>query len=297
MKKFILLLSLCLSISAHAFDTKDKTINVVIPFAPGGGADQSFRHMQKYAEQKGINLNASYKAGAEGLIGMNDIAALPADGYNLGLSTAGAVAVQRNKNPAADPLIITGIRNSVFAIVVNSESKIYTLKDLENKMRTEKTTFGQGAPAQKLSLEQLVESVNSKNDVVIAAYKGASPAIQDLLGGHIDAISVPLSTVSSHVNAGKLRLLAVTSKSRVEAYPTVPSIFTFYPKWENYEGYCLVVPRTVSPEALEFWSAFMKEYLNDAQVQKDFAKDFTEVSAFGTQKLEATIKSSMRKLK
>lgn len=297
MKKFILLLSLCLSITAHAFDVKDKTITVVVPFAPGGGLDQTFRNMQKYSEQKGVNLIASYKAGAEGLIGMNDIAGLPTDGYSIGVSTAGAVAIQRVKNPSADPLIITGIRNSVFAIVVNANSDIQTIKDLENKMRTQKITFGQGAPAQKLSLEQLIEFVNPKNEIVVAAYKGASPAIQDLLGGHIDAVSVPLSTVSAHVDAGKLRLLAVTSKNKVEAYPTVPTIFTFYPKWENYEGYCLVVPRNISPDALEFWSSFMKQYLNDPQVQKDFAKDFTEVSAFGTQKLETTIKLSMRKIK
>ena len=286
-----------LSITAHAFDATTKPINITIPFAAGGGMDQTFRHMQKYSEHRGINLVPNYKPGAEGLIGMNDITGLPTDGYSLGICTAGTVALQRVKNPSADTVIISGIRTSVFGIAVNANSNIYNIKDLENKMRTGRITFGQGAATQKILLEQLIEFSKPKSDVVIAAYKGGGPAIQDLLGGHIDLVAVPLTALAVHVDSGKLRLIALTSKGRLEAYPEVPSIFASYPKWQNYDGSCLIAPKDINPEALKFWSSFMKDYVNDVQVRKDLAKEFTEVSAFGTQQLELTIKASMQKLK
>lgn len=282
---------------AFGFEPTAKPITVIIPFTPGGGVDQSFRHLQRYAEQRGIKIVASYKPGADGLIGMNDASSLPPDGFNISLTTAGAVAVHRLKNPNPDLSIVSGIRNSVFAIVVNPNKGITSIKDLETKIRKgDDIKFGQGAPAQKLSVEQLIEFMNPKSKPVVAAYKGAGPVIQDLLGGHIDVASVPLSTVSTHIDAGKLKLLAVSVDSKIDSYPDVPSISKFYPKWENYEGYCLVVPKNTSPDAILFWENFLKDYLADPQVQKDFVKDFTEVSPFGTHKVESTVKSSMKKL-
>lgn len=282
---------------AYSFEANTKPITTIIPFAAGGGVDQSFRHLQKYAEQKGIKLLGAYKPGAEGMIGMSDVATLPLDGFNISITTAGTIAAYRLKNPNSDLHIVSAIRTGIFSIVVNPNKGITSLKDLETRLRNgEDIKFGQGATAQKLSIDQLLEFINPKTKAVVAAYKGAGPLLQDLVGGHVDVAIIPLGVTSPLINTGKLKLLAVSAESKVQEYPDAPLITTVYPRWENYEGFCLVVPKNTNPDALAFWEEFLKSYLNDPQVKKEFLRDFTEASVFKTPKLENTIQANMRRL-
>lgn len=283
--------------NAFSFEPSSKPVQVIIPFAAGGGVDQSFRHMQKYADQKGIKFLPTYKPGAEGMIAMNDIASQPADGFNVSISTAGTIATHRLKNTNSDLMIVSAIRTGIFSIVVNPKTGIKSIKDLESRIRKgENIKFGQGAPAQKLSVDQLIELSDPKAKPIVAAYKGAGPLIQDLIGGHIDVAIIPLGVTAPHIDAGKLTLLAVSAENKVQEYPDAPLISKIYSSWENYEGFCLVVPKNIDPEALAFWENFLKGYLADPQVQKDFLKDFTEASVFKTPKIEATIKANMKRL-
>jgi tripartite-type tricarboxylate transporter receptor subunit TctC len=127
-------------------------------------------------------------------------------------------------------------------------------------------------------------------------YKGGGPVVNDLLGGHIDVAAVPLSIVRSHVDAGKVKLLGLASRSPFEGYAGVPLMKNKYPKWEEFDGFAFVAEKNVDKDALTWWTNFLKEYLNDESVKKDFAKELTVPVEFGTENLERTIKSSMKRL-
>ena len=286
------------AVPADAFDAKSKPITVVIPFAPGGGVDQTFRHLQNYAAQKGINMVAIYKPGAEGLISMSELATRPHDGYNISITTAGVIAYYRLRNPSTDVVPITGIRDSITAFVAYPGNNIKTLNELEQALQQGKDIkFGQGAPGQKMVVNQLLSFMKPKVKPVIASYKGGSPVVTDLLGGHIDIAAVPLSIVKSHIDSGKLRLIGLGSRSKFDGYPGVEFINKKYPAWEETDGFTIAVEKNTDSDAVKFWNSFMKEYLQDLQVQKDFIKDGTIITEFGNKEIEQTITSSKKMLR
>lgn len=285
-----------LSPAAYSFDATTKTINVVIPFAPGGGVDQSFRHLQKYALDRGISLIAMYRPGADGLIAMRELANMPKDGFSISVTTAGVLAYQELKDADKCCTAITGIRDSIGAFVVNPNSSIKTLEDLENAVRRgDNVKFGYGAPGQRMVLDQFFEFAKPGKEPLVVPYKGGGPVINDLLGGTIDAAQVPFSIVKSHVDAGKLRLIA-TTRSKVEGYMSIPMVEDRYPKWKEFDGFAVVMPAGADAEAIKFWSIFLKEYMANKQVQQDFVKDHTIASPFGTKGISETITASKLRL-
>lgn len=295
--KFILaLLVLSLSASCYAFDPKSKPIQVIMPFAPGGGVDQTFRHLQKYAIERGTTLVAVYRPGADGLIAMRELANMPKDGFNISVTTAGVLAYQELKDNEKCCTIITGIRDSIGAFVVNANSPIKTFDDLEKAVKKgDDLKFGFGAPGQRMVLDQFFEFSKPSKEPLTVPYKGGGPVINDLLAGHIDVAQVPLTIVKAHIDAGKLRLIA-TTKGKVEGYPLVQRVEDKYPKWVELDGFAVVTPVGVDPEAVKFWTSFLKEYISNKQVQQDFEKDYTVISPFGVKSISDTVTASKARL-
>ena len=284
---------LCCSIAnATAFDPTSKPITVVIPFAPGGGVDQTFRHFEKYANKKGINFVAVYRPGAEGLIGMNEIASMPKDGYHIAFGTVGTIAVQRLRNPLAEVEPVTAIRNSVSAYVAHKNSGIGSIQDLYNRQ----TTAGYGAPGQKMLLENLIAESKNKIDFLLIPYKGGAMVVNDISGGHIQFAAVPLSIAKGQIDNGAIRLLAVGSAQRLKEYPHVPTIFSVFPRWQDVDAFAFVLPKDTTSSAEQFWSLLLKEYMADKSVQADFVNEFNELNEFGKQPLSKLIANAMKSM-
>ena len=294
----LILASLLISLvtAANAFDPGTKPVQVIIPFAPGGGVDQTFRHLQKYAAQKNILLVGIYKPGAEGLIAMSELVSQPKDGYHVSLTTAAVISYFRMRNPSTDVLPITGIRHPIMSVVASTKSNIKTFDDLEQAIKNgDKIAVGYGAPAQKLFLNQLTDFTKTKHQPLLIPYKGAGPVVNDLVAGHIDVAVVPYSVSKSNVTSGKLNLLAISSREKLQGINSV-IIEQRYPQWQAFDGFALIVSNGTNAEAVKWWSDFMQEYLNDPQVKKDFIADSTFASEFGTNTLEKTIKASIIRL-
>jgi tripartite-type tricarboxylate transporter receptor subunit TctC len=267
-----------------------------MPFAPGGGVDQTFRHLQKYAAQKNITLVGIYKPGAEGLISMSELALRPKDGYHVSLTTAAVIAYFRMRNPSTDVLPITSIRDSIMSVVSSSKSNIKTFDELEQAIKNgDKIAIGYGAPGQKLFLSQLTEFTKTTHTPLLVPYKGGGPVVNDLVAGHIDVAAVPYAIVKSQIAAGKINLLAFSSREKLQDV-NVTIIEQKYPKWKPYDGFALVVADGADKEAVKWWSDFMQEYLNDPQVRKEFLAESTFASEFGANILEKTIKSAAIRL-
>lgn len=295
MKKFIILLLttlFCLTVNAQAKDS----IKVIIPFAPGGGTDIVFRHLQKYAEQQNINMVAIYKPGAEGLIGMTELANTT-DNNTILIGTVATHATYLIKNPEYKFEIVSGLRESVFAFVVSTNSKVNTLDELEVATKENKVNFAYGAPAQKLIIDQFISYIKPNTLPTMVPYKGAGPAIQDVLGGHVDVAVVPMFVIKSQIESNKLKVLAVTAKKSWPEISNFPNLNKKYKNWESYDGFILTLPKNSSKETIEFWRTFIRKYLQDPNTQKDFINDLTEPVEFGTESVTRIIDNTLRKMR
>ena len=284
--------------TSYAFNVYSKPVTVVIPFAPGGGVDQTFRNLQRYATSKGITLNPVYKPGAEGVIAKRELINMPEDGFHLSVTTAGVIANYRITNPETDVVPITAIRDSIMVFVTHPNSNINTFDELEKSVKDgKKVSFGFGAPGQRVVLDQFFSLVKPSMAPLLVPYKGGAPVVADLIGGHVDVAAVPLSIVKNHIDSGKLKLLAIGAKTKIDGLPDVTLIKSKYPTWEDPDAFAVVVEKGTDPTAIKFWSEFMKGYINDSNVRKEFTAEYTIPSEFGPTAIEKMIELSIKNIK
>ena len=292
MKLLLLLLTLVFSNIAYSFDLAEKPVNVIIPFPPGGGVDATFKNLARYAEKHNIKLIPVYKPGAEGLIGMNELAKMPKDGHHISIATSGNIATYQIKNNTNDLTPLIGIRNSMSAVVVNSSSNIKTFEEYENAIKNDpKFNFGFGAPGQRMLINQLTEMMKVTIKPVMIPYKGGAQVVTDLLGGHITSAMVPFNIVSSHIDSGALHLIAINASSPLSKYPSVILLQKKYPTWQDFDWYCLVLPPNTSPEIRKDWTSFIKQYLSDPLVLSEFTQEYAEPVKQDQKSAESTVKT------
>lgn len=295
MKKLFALLLVTVCLISHAFQPAS-TVNVVVPFAPGGGVDSLFRNLQAYAATKNVNLSPVYKPGAGGVVGIKELATLPSDGNTLGISPAGSMAAAIKKHSDLNLTTITGIRNSVWGVVVNTNSKFTSYDILVSELKQgNKVVFGQGASGQLIVVNQLLSEVNPSKQPAIAAYKGAGPAVKDLLGNHIDVIVVPLTSVYKYLESGDLRIVATIGTT--DKIKDVVNLAEVYPNWIQADMFGLVVPAGLTKEATAYWSKFMQDYLSDKTVLETFEKEFSQPAKFGAEQFNTPVKVNLDLLK
>lgn len=208
-----------------------KPIELIVPFPAGGAADLMSRALAEaskpYLEHPVVVVN---KPGGAAIVGTEAVATAKPDGYTVAALVVGPAATQ----PHIDKVnydfnsfdVITMIYDQPLALVVKPESKYQTAKDLldDAKARPGQLKFA-GAPVggvPHLGCELLLRKAGTKGTIV--PYQGTGPAATALLGGHIDAATLPPADVATHVEAGKLRALGVMSSERYASLPNVPTL-------------------------------------------------------------------------
>ena len=219
------------SASAHAAEFSDRTTKLVVPFAPGGGTDVIARTL---AQEMGKDLGTvivENKPGAGTIIGTQAVASAEPDGHTLVMATfAHAVNPSlRERLPYdtdKDFAPVSLVARSFNIVVVNPNSNIKSIRDLiaEAKANPDKLNYGTFGPGTSAHLA--AELFDSLAHVKITAvhYKGAAPAITDLLGGTIQVMFTTVASAAPLVKAGQLRALAVTSSERNSAFPDLPTV-------------------------------------------------------------------------
>lgn len=276
-----------------------EVVKVIIPFAPGGGADQGMRHLQQYAESRGIRMVPVYKGGAEGLVGTDELSRSPGDGLTLFYGTVATIATHQIANPNYRFKNITLVRTSVMSLVTHVKSGINSYEDFERDMRSSNIkprVFGIGAPGQTVVINNTIAAANGQtNNKKIIPYKGSQPAIQDLVGGHIDYMMVPLALTKPHIDSGKLRLLAIISDQKRPELSHVPNLKNRYPNWPtSVDGFIISMPGNASAESYKFWSEFIKVYMNDKQALKEWYDDLFEPEDFGAKAAQDRIDAAVK---
>ena len=228
----VLFAALAAAVSAHAQQWPSKPIRMVVNFPPGGAADQIARAVAPpLGEALGQPVVIENRPGANGNIGAEAVAKSPPDGYTLLMSSGGAFSVNPHlytKLPF-DPLkdlepIAAAARILVF-LVVKPELPAKTVEEFVALARANPGKLSYGSPGSGSSPHIAGEMFKraAKIDVVHVPYKGAAPALTDLLGGQLDFMFDP-GIGLGQVRAGKLRLLAVGSPKRSPLFPDVPTV-------------------------------------------------------------------------
>ena len=227
-----------------------KPVTVIIPFPPGGTLDVVGRMLaQKLGEQMGQTFVVDNRPGGAGTIGAGVVAKAPADGYTLMFNASALTTTPMTmKTPPYDvqkdfaPIAL--VAKAPLAIAVNKNLPFNDLNGLiaYAKANPGKLTFaiGSAASAGHLSTELLRRA--SGIEYVIVPYKGSAPAYQDLIGGSIDGFIDPILGSANFAKAGQLKVLAVTSTTRVPSQPNVPTVGETVPGFAFHSWYGLWGP-------------------------------------------------------
>ena len=227
-----------------------KPVTVIIPFPPGATLDYVGRLLaQKLGDQLGQNFPVENRPGGGGTIGASAVAKAQPDGYTLlfNASTFTTTPMAMSAPPydvVKDFEPISLVALAPLAVAVSAALPVTDLKGLvaHAKANPGKLTFaiGSTASAGHLSTE-LLRRANGI-EYLIVPYKGSAPAYQDLAGGRIDGFIDPILGSAAFVKAGKVKVLAVTSKARVPSMPDVPTVGETVPGYEFHSWYGLWGP-------------------------------------------------------
>ncbi|QXC52324.1 tripartite tricarboxylate transporter substrate binding protein (plasmid) [Agrobacterium salinitolerans] len=239
MRRLLLLLSvfctlpLATAAPALADDYPSDTVTILVPFPPGGTTDLTARMLAEFMAKKfGKPFVVENRPGAGGNIGTALVARAKPDGYTLTISGVGTHAANFGLYPdmpydaLKDFTHITDIARGPNAIAVNGETPIKDLNDLIARAKAEPGSLNYASPGNGSSGHLAFEFLKQKASVSInhIPYKGAAPAVTDVMGGHVPILIVNADTLLPHVKSGALRLLAVTSPERSALYPEVPTV-------------------------------------------------------------------------
>jgi tripartite-type tricarboxylate transporter receptor subunit TctC len=229
------LVALCLGVLAGSpalAKYPERTIRLVVPFAPGGGTDVVARTLaQEMTKDLGISVIIENKPGAGTIIGTQAVATSSPDGYTLLMGTfSHAVNTTLNARLPYDPhkdfAAVALIARSFNLVVVNPKSSIRTIADLiaVAKADPEKMTFGTYGVGTSAHLAGELFKDMARVKLTAVPYKGAAPAMTDLIGGQIDVMFTTVASAASLVESGQLRAIAVTSAARSPAFPEIPTV-------------------------------------------------------------------------
>jgi tripartite-type tricarboxylate transporter receptor subunit TctC len=210
----------------------DRIIKIVVPFAPGGGTDVIARTLaQEMAGNLGVGVVIENKPGAGTIIGTQAVAVSEPDGYTLLMGTfSHAVNASLNSKLPYDPhrdfAPVALVARSFNLVVVNPKSPIKSISDLiaAAKANPEKLSYGTFGIGTSAHLAGELFKDMAKVNLTTVPYKGAAPAITDLIGGQIQVMFTTVASAAALVEAGQLRALAVTSAERSPAFPQLPTV-------------------------------------------------------------------------
>ncbi|MEP7295797.1 MAG: tripartite tricarboxylate transporter substrate binding protein [Burkholderiales bacterium] len=257
----------------------DRAITVVVPFSPGGGTDVLARLIgARLQAALGQPVVIDNRPGANGAIASRSVLSQPADGYTLLFGShstqviAPLVARQAGRPMEPSPAAFTALSilaNAPLVLAVNANSPYHTLAEYLASAKSRDTTFGTFGVGSSAHLLGAMLAATSLARLTHVPYKGSSPATTDLLGNQVDSVVLTVAAVDKLVEAGKLRALAVSSKARVSALPTVPTLSEAgFTVMSDTGWFAVFVPAKTSPEISDKLSASLARIMTDEAVRK-----------------------------
>jgi tripartite-type tricarboxylate transporter receptor subunit TctC len=252
-----------------------RPVRIVVGFPAGGATDIQARLMGQWlSDRLGQQFIVENRAGASGNIGTEAVAKAPGDGYTL-LQVAtpnvinAALYTHLNFDFVRDIAPVICAARLAYVVVMHPSLPITTIPEFiayakANPGKMNYGSAGHGTP-QNISCELF--KMMAGVDLVHVPYRGGAPATTDLVGGHLQVIFSPVSESIQHIKAGKLRALAVTTATRLDVLPDIPTVADFVPGYEASGFAGIGAPRNTPVDIIDLLNKELNAGLADARIK------------------------------
>jgi tripartite-type tricarboxylate transporter receptor subunit TctC len=258
---------------AGAQEFPSRSLKLVVPYAPGGGADSVARIVaKKVSENTGQPIVIENKGGAGSIVGTDLVAKAEPDGYTLLLGQSGPISINPAVyktlpyDPVKDFAPITMTTAYPYVLVVNSDSPAKTLQEFVALARSKPGALNYGSTGVGAANHLVAELFASKAGLKMThvPYRGTALAVGDLVSGQLNVVFGDPISVLPHIRSGKLRALAVTSLERSPVAPEVPTVAeSGYPGFEALAWHGILAPAKTPPAVIKKLNAEIVKALAD----------------------------------
>ena len=289
---------------ALAQEWPTRPVRFIVPFPPGGGTDTFARPLAaKLSSQVGQQILLDNRAGAGGTVGADAAAKSPADGYTFLVGavhhTVAVTAYRKLGYSLQKDLVpITGIAYVPDVLVVNNAVPAKAVQEFIAwcKANPGKVNFGSSGLGTTRHLAGEIFNARTGSSMLHIPYKGSGPAMTALLGGEIQAIFEGLGSAASHIRAGKIRALAVTSTGRAPAFPDIPTTAEAgLPGFESLSWYGLWSPAGTPPAAIARMQSAVARAFESQDLRDIWFQQGAEVGGESTERFAALVQSEIEK--
>ena len=306
-KKALAIAALALPLAAAAQDAwPSKPITFVVPYPPGGPTDLMARLIATpLSKRLNVPVVVENKAGASGNIGTVQVVRAKADGHTILLAASGNLAVNQylykklGFDPVKDLAPVMQISRFPLVLEVSEKSPIKNFKDYVEHARKadNRVTFGSAGNGTPQHLGGELFKATAKVDISHVPYKGAGPAIVDLMGGQITSMFDILGSSMQHIQSGKFRPLAVTTKARSAMLPQVPTISELgYPDFDYYAWHGISTTAGTPQPVIARLNAELRAIFSDEAFKAKWLEIGSEIVVGTPEQFDAVIKTEARKM-
>jgi tripartite-type tricarboxylate transporter receptor subunit TctC len=250
--------ALALAALPAAADWPERAVRWIVPYPPGSGTDIVARLLaQRLTERLGQPVVIENKPGAGAAIGVQAVANATPDGYTIGMADTGPLCInpalykQLGYDPVASFVPVSLLANLPFVLTVHPSLPVTSVAELVALAKAKPGQINYASVGNGSSVHLATELFKTLAgiDLVHIAYKGSGPALQDLLAGQVSVMFVNLLSSLPSIEAGKLRLLAVTPGKRLASLPQVPTIAEAgVPDYAYVSWFGMLAPAKTPPE-------------------------------------------------
>ncbi len=280
-----------------------KSIRIIVPFPPGGNVDINARVIAPgLAETLGQAVTVENRAGASGQIGAEAVAKAMPDGHTLMVASSTvmtnvpAVYAKLRYDILKDFVPVGRLSEVPFVIVVHPSVPAKTTREFIAlaKARPKDLRMATGGPGTSSHLIAELFAISAGVRLLIVPYKGAGPALTDLLGGHVDTRIDQISSSMPHIKSEKLRAIAVTTARRVALLPGLPTLAeSGVPGFEGSVVTGMLAPAGTPPEVVQRLNAALVKVLRDPALVERFTALGAEVRPSTSDELGSFIREDL----
>ena len=298
-----ILTSLFFTLTGLAYAQPNNVIKMIVAFPPGGPVDSMARSL---VEPLGKELNAQIvienKPGGNGAIAAEYLAANPADGKTLWFTSAGAVAInpglyeKLSYNPVKDLAPVSLVANNVEVLVVNPNSPANNAAEFIALAKSKELTMGSSGTGSvpHLALEQLNDSAGVK--ILHVPYKGAAPAITDVMAGHVDGFFGDIPGLIGYIKSGKLKPVGLAADKRNSAIPDVRTFNEMGIKGVDTNNWYAVFVKAGTPKVdIERLSMALKKVVKQDPLNAKLSQSGSEPVGSSPEELGMVLKRDIAK--
>ncbi|NBU44108.1 MAG: tripartite tricarboxylate transporter substrate binding protein [Betaproteobacteria bacterium] len=303
MRVLISVAAVAIAVPVSAQEFPSRPAKIVVPQTPGGASDALARIVgQKLSEKWQQPVVVENRPGAGGNLGMEFVAQAPADGYTLLMSYVGSHAINAALykklpfDPERDFAPVATLATLPFVLVARPDAPFKTVRELADLGKRQPLTFGSAGNGSVNHLLGVMFNAAAGSKLEHIPYRGAAPAMQDLMSGQISLVFTSLPSVASAIRSGSLRGIAVTSAQRSQSFAQIPTIAEAgYKDFDVSPWFGLFAPAKTPPAIVRRMNQDIQEILKNREVIEKFQGQGADPFITQPAEFAAILKSDLAK--